>query len=246
MSALTGSRPPIMRLRLAILLLLFGCRSDKDVALESALRNRNVLEVKRLLEEGANPNATIESPIRPVTPLWIAVATDDSEALELLFKFHAEPKEVQGQTLVGLAAMFNASHVLPVLIRQGVPVKIQGPYLNTPLDLAASNGNYKIASQLLSAGADPNIRNSESNSNSLFHAVYGSNDSVSLLLLSHGADFQTPDNEGNTVLHIASKKCDSVLVRSLISMGANPTVRNKEGQTPLDVAGCETAKKLLK
>jgi ankyrin repeat protein len=98
---------------------------------------------------------------------------------------------------------------------------------------------------LLSAGADPNVRDSETGLNSLYHSVNTLHDSVSLLLLQHGADFMTPDREGNTVLHLASQKCDTLVIRYLIDHGANIDASNNEGKRPSEVAGCANARLML-
>jgi len=53
------------------------------------------------------------------------------------------------------------------------------------------------------------------------------------VLLEHGADADTQDNDFSTALHLASFYGCSKAVRLLLEHGANPNVRNGDGQTPL-------------
>lgn len=41
------------------------------------------------------------------------------------------------------------------------------------------------------------------------------------------------DNKGNTALHIASSENYTDITKLLYELGANVTIRNNEGQTPL-------------
>ncbi len=57
-------------------------------------------------------------------------------------------------------------------------------------------------------------------------------------LVEHGADvsWAKQDFSGDTVLHIASEYASAQAVRLLLSFGADPVARNKEGRTPLSRA----------
>ncbi len=53
------------------------------------------------------------------------------------------------------------------------------------------------------------------------------------LLLEHGANVDVRDAMNNTPLHEAAIKCDLSMIALLISHGANPFARNKEGSMPI-------------
>lgn len=56
------------------------------------------------------------------------------------------------------------------------------------------------------------------------------------LLLSKWTPDRVMDEEGNTLLHLAARSGYLSVVQHLLAEGANPTIRNKIMQTPLDMA----------
>ncbi|HMW02811.1 MAG TPA: ankyrin repeat domain-containing protein, partial [Acidobacteriota bacterium] len=50
------------------------------------------------------------------------------------------------------------------------------------------------------------------------------------------ADVNCPDNEGNTPLHFAAKGKNLKNVKILLDHGAKTNLKNKLGETPLDLA----------
>lgn len=56
------------------------------------------------------------------------------------------------------------------------------------------------------------------------------------LLLSKWTPDRVVDEDGNTLLHVAARSGYLSVVQCLLSEGANPTIRNKIMQTPLDMA----------
>ncbi|MCY4321488.1 MAG: ankyrin repeat domain-containing protein [Bdellovibrionaceae bacterium] len=65
-------------------------------------------------------------------------------------------------------------------------------------------------------------------------------------ILKKNVDIQAVDWDGNTALHIASKIGDYAIVKALIESGAILNAKNKEGDTPLDLAKTRKIYTLLK
>jgi hypothetical protein len=55
------------------------------------------------------------------------------------------------------------------------------------------------------------------------------------LLLDKGASVNATNRDGNTPLHIAAFLCNEEIVRLLLQRGANPSLKNKRGETAVDV-----------
>ena len=51
-----------------------------------------------------------------------------------------------------------------------------------------------------------------------------------------GVPVDTPNPEGDTLLHVASRNGASTTVRALLTVGASVNTRNHAGQTPFDSA----------
>jgi len=56
------------------------------------------------------------------------------------------------------------------------------------------------------------------------------------ILLSNGAKADYKDRTGNTLLHLAAMFNNTELVKVLIESGADPYVKNPDGESPIDVA----------
>ncbi|CAC5411871.1 unnamed protein product [Mytilus coruscus] len=100
---------------------------------------------------------------------------------------------------------------------------------DTPLHVAK---NKEVAEILIQNGAKVNSRDSK-NQTPLHVAK---NKEVAEILHQNGANIHSRNNNGDSVLHLAASQSDHSAVKLLISLGANVSARNKENQTPLDVA----------
>lgn len=64
--------------------------------------------------------------------------------------------------------------------------------------------------------------------------------------LSKHGDINAVDNDGSTSLHLAAELGNIQIVRILLANGANPSLQNKAGETPIDLAEDQEIRKLLK
>jgi uncharacterized protein len=121
----------------------------------------------------------------------------------------------------------------------------------TPFLLACRTADLQLMRLLLELGADPKIPNEDGTTPLLAAAGVGTNSPIEepgtepevleavKLVLSLGADINTVDKNGDTVMHGAAHKHAPSVIRFLADNGSNIQVwnqPNKASQTPLQVA----------
>lgn len=143
------------------------------------------------------------------------------------------------------------------LLEQGMDPNIRGNFGITALHWAVATGDIDAAKILLDHGADPNVGD-RGGRTPLHWAVAAGFPDIVELLLERGADPHARDNIGNTPLHYAAEGHISETaemffelaprfgieypydpldnIRILLEYGADPTARNNDGQTPIDIA----------
>ena len=122
---------------------------------------------------------------------------------------------------------------------------------HTPLHIAACNRNLLSATILIDAGADIDSRDKDLGSPLLRACDAGATDIVQLFL-SRGADINTCDVHGRTLLHSAAVNGHHRLIRFLLEQRMDPNLKANNGATPFTVcknkispAHAETLKALV-
>jgi ankyrin repeat protein len=107
----------------------------------------------------------------------------------------------------------------------------------TPLHYAVVDGKLDEAKKLLAAGADASARD-DNGWTPLHFAAQGWRVDFADLLLSSGAEIDAQDSHGNTPLGKAvfNSKGRGDLIALLRAHGADPTLENKHGVSPLSLA----------
>ncbi|XP_056222755.1 poly [ADP-ribose] polymerase tankyrase-2-like isoform X2 [Seriola aureovittata] len=115
---------------------------------------------------------------------------------------------------------------------------------STPLHLAAGYNNLEVAEYLLQHGAEVNSQDKGGLIPLHNAASYGHVD-VAALLIKYDACVNATDKWAFTPLHEASQKGRTQLCALLLAHGADPTLRNQEGQSPLDLVTADDVRALL-
>lgn len=184
-----------------------------------------------LLKKGADPNARVnkkvwyseynfdQSGVDEVgaTAFWRAAYAADVDAMKLLVRYGADPNiptlRPPGRPQTGDAITRQLDDVsgLP-------PVPVGGPGVSAILAAAGAGYGEGFAA------------------NSRRHAPHGMLAAVKYLVEELGADPNSRDHEGNSVLHNAAARGDNEMILFLVSKGADVTAVNREGQTTADMA----------
>lgn len=197
--------------------------------------------VKRLINEGADPNATDLNMDHGVTPLHVALIhyRDDNDNDD----YTVEDKE-KG---------FNS--IVRMLLDHGALVNHAANNGWTPLHIAASNGCPRTVESLLDHDADIYSKETRGWTPIFVAAFRGHFDVVQLLLHTHEKKQQQqqesndtnnnkknmqivncPDVYGQTVLMIACQRGHVDIVRLLLRHGAHMHVRDEDGTTALQLS----------
>ncbi len=170
--------------------------------------------IKKLLNEGANPNIVYENARKQHTALSFAITAENNHIIPTLIEGGANINQrlPNGDYIIHFAACFNPSALEHLLNsqNQSLNINVQSPTGFTALMFLIDfhTGDIEILKQLLKAGPNLELKNSSGEtalnmaasryitSTNKSHA----NSSYLTFLLKAGAECNTQDNSGNTPL----------------------------------------------
>jgi RNA polymerase sigma factor (sigma-70 family) len=205
------------------------------VDLLKAARAGDIERVKTLLT--ADPRLLVARDPMGNTALIIAVNSGHDALADLLFDAGVEPG------LHEAAAIGDSARVRQALEQHPGQLDTYSPEGFTALALAAHFGHLEVMRLLIDRGADVNrMATHRIGVTPLHAALFGRQVEAALLLVERGANVTLARGgagmrrAGWTPLHYAAGMGFSTLVQPLLDRGADPSHRDEEGKTPLDVA----------
>ncbi|KAG8782204.1 hypothetical protein FRC15_007339 [Serendipita sp. 397] len=236
---------------------------ELGTALEAAASGGYVAIVRRLLEEGADPNAPYCRKFH--RPLHAGASSGSVEIVELLLVAGADVNASGGEfgTALHVAARHGSSEIIQLLIDNGHDVNPWVQMYGTALTLAARHGhdegeygtalqaatagkNESIVLLLLEFGAKVNLPCCGKFGNPLQAAARMGKMSLVQLLIDRGADVNARGGRYETALQAAAAKGDETIVRLLLSKKADVNIVGGDYQTALRAAAAEGHEGIVK
>jgi serine/threonine protein kinase len=144
---------PVLLVAVVMVLPFSGWNETFGDSLSLAIREGRVKDIRRLLNEGANPN---EGRGPGGDPMFLAVQIGDIETLKLLIAKGAKvdgPPKSSGP--LHFAVSRRRPEVVRLLVEAGAKLDAVDDRENSPLLLAAKSGQVEIVRYLLARGANP-------------------------------------------------------------------------------------------
>lgn len=152
-----------------------------------------------------------------------------------------ELADSRGDTLLLQAAKNNRLAMVELLLKAGADVNALNNQKRDVLNTAVSNKNVAMAKLALQYGADPTLVTSIYQGSALIYATHQGQVEIVELLIAAGAPLNRVNNLGWTALLEATILGDGgvahqQIVDALLTAGADPTIQDREGRSPLDHA----------
>lgn len=205
-------------------------KSNRDTALNSAVKNKHSGVARLLLENGAD-STEVDADERPA--LHLAAISGQEGLVKLLLDKQGGKNDFGTDEALRLAAMNGHDRVMIVLLEHRADSAAPDANGRTSLHLAAFHGHESSAKLLLDNGGDINWKDSNGDGPLSLAAANGHR-AVTKLLLRHSAYLDY--SSGVAVLRMAIRMKDLPLVEFLIERGVNVNSTDLDGQTILQLA----------
>ncbi len=210
-----------------------------ELTIATIKKNKEAVEL--LLAHGADPNQYND---QKFYPLLEAISAKEPETAELLVRAGANVNIVLAHNYTALhgAIEMGYNNLVELLLKNGAMTGLLSKDYSedkfngiSELSRAVILKNTDAVKLLLSAGADPNLFNSQG-VNPLAESIYSESYEITQMLLKAGADVNAVFSNGSSALHLAAIKKSSSLTEKLLVKGANPNIKTVNGITPLHEA----------
>lgn len=223
-----------------------GCPVGEDIPAETplleAIRQRDILLVKKLIAEGADVNKFNSGGLTPL----LMVAGGDFELIDILLKAGAD---VNAETKYGRTPLIQStfcSKAVAKFIQAGANINYQNINKKTALMAASEYGNMESVKILLAAGAEIHLKNLDEWTPLTF-AVKSGDIGIVKLFFNAGAknDLQN-ERDAVNALSIAAGNSDAPMVKTLLEAGASPNAKGKYGTTAITIAAMRNNREVVR
>lgn len=194
--------------------------------------------LRRLVEAGGDVNM-VSQDVQRFSPLQAAVLRRDLEMATYLLDRGADQNYRGGwnaSALMIAATSAYSAELTAMLLRRGADPNTTDYWGRTALHCVASTCWIDVLEALLTASADVDSRTPDG-STPLHEATRNTDAETRAIriLCQHGANLNARDNRGLTPLHVAMEKSMANAAQALLDLGADPTIRDAAGRTPVEL-----------
>ena len=193
------------------------------------------LEINRLIEDGFAANTRDGFAGTPIHEVSNKIASQIRRNIKKRVGEARSPETLMAKNSLELEINRLVAARRYSIIKKSVAGNAQYDFVETPLHVAASEGNKDLAEKLISEGADVNVRGGFDWTPLHFVTDGGYRDLVDLFI-SKGADVNARTAHGWTPLHKAASHGYSDVTKLLISKGADVNVWSDNGMGPIHAA----------
>lgn len=190
----------------------------------SLCRKGDLRMIQFLLKNGANLNDRNKAGYYPLH--YAFYHPSNLEVVKLLIKYNVDIncQDGNGWTIVRQAVNNCDIEMLQFLIKAGADINRADKIGTTPLHVATKNIDIEITQILLAAKADTKLKNKNGCVALNLMPVYQLKRKMVQLFIDAGADLNTKDFLGKTILYYACEHNQVNIVRALIEGGANVNI----------------------
>jgi quinoprotein dehydrogenase-associated probable ABC transporter substrate-binding protein len=245
--------------------------ATETAATAAKVRAIRMVELKKWLAEGANPNDELDD----------AIVANDIDRVQYLLAHRAEVNSYDGDGFTPLisairfgfvpVASFLVDHrgdanladrngwtplmwaawgdnpaLITLLLKHGAKIDATDQDGLTPLAIAAQNAKVKAARAMVEAGADVNSPVAKGGYTPLMLASISGSKELAASLIEHGAKVNAANPGGVTALMIAAAGNHSNIAVLLLKSGADLNARSEDGRTALSIAQSNNSAAVIK
>lgn len=218
---------------------------------QMAINHRHFPLILFFIKKGLDPNATDEAgntflhmiaqPVNDKERIFVENEEVDLIKSLTILGANVNIRNREGKTPVFMAMENGNLQILKILLGNGANADIPDKTGTTPLQHVVHYEKcpYTAISELLEAGADPNVKNIHGNSllfSLLSKKSYSNHISdVIHALVDAGANINEQNQNGDTPLHLSLVECDEYsykTAKALLAAGANTDIKNHNGDSP--------------
>ena len=222
----------LMCLAISGVMLLWGCQTDNQVALENAILEGEVGKVQLLIDE-QDVDVTQLMPEQQRYPLEVAAEKGESEIIALLLKAGADPDKSTVDLPPILLALNSSDQGKGALhlIEAGADIKVRDKDGFSPMDLALLYQMKQVVEALLKQGSDP--EKGGFYATPLHGAAETGNVELIQTLLNAGAYVDARDEFQESPLFYAIRANIIPSMETLVQFDADVNLPNDIGETPI-------------